>query len=255
MFDRACVWHPACCFTSCASNHCDGASSFSDVIAVSHTSFCLWGFWPWVLKPVKCSQTKMSRFAAGDPPKDLTTADVTHLHIEFWRGWQAANTQPTAETLLMRFIRPVEAVGDTGPDTPQESIPWEGIVTQGSAFECWSSFLLWDHHHITVARQLSLKLSCLPTHWEEVILATYEGKKTKYSDLAAKCREVGRSTRIYPVKVVCWCIVSTSTTRQLHVVPYSPWLLPWSCHALLCPSHFFYDHELLISVHGEVFPS
>lgn len=33
----------------------------------------------------------------------------------------------------------------------------------------------------------------------------------------------------------CWCIVSTSTTRQLHVVPYSAWLLPFSCHAPALP--------------------
>lgn len=153
MFDRACVWHTWLVFFLLPVHQTSVTGPPPSLMSSLFPTLpsCMWGFWPWVLKPVNRSKTEMSRFAAGDPPKDLTIADVTHLHIEIWRGWRAANTQPTAETLLMRFIRPVEAVGDTGPNIPQESIPWEGIVTQGSAFECWSSFLLWDHHHITVA--------------------------------------------------------------------------------------------------------
>ena len=38
---------------------------------------------------------------------------------------------------------------------------------------------------------------------------------TKYSDLAAECREAGWKTTIYPVEVGCRCFVGQSTTRLL----------------------------------------
>src|SRR4029434_7588942 len=49
----------------------------------------------------------------------------------------------------------------------------------------------------------------LTVPWEEGI----ERKKTKYSELAAECREAGWKTTIYPVEVGCRGFVGQSTPR------------------------------------------
>lgn len=50
---------------------------------------------------------------------------------------------------------------------------------------------------------------------EEGIEATFERKKTKYSELAAEYREAGWRTTIYPVEVGCRGFVGLSTTHLL----------------------------------------
>ncbi|KAJ8364766.1 hypothetical protein SKAU_G00135970 [Synaphobranchus kaupii] len=55
----------------------------------------------------------------------------------------------------------------------------------------------------------------LTVPWEKGIEAAFEGKKTKYSELAAECREAGWKTTIYPVEIGCRGFVGMSTTRLL----------------------------------------
>ncbi|KAJ8344224.1 hypothetical protein SKAU_G00315530 [Synaphobranchus kaupii] len=43
----------------------------------------------------------------------------------------------------------------------------------------------------------------LTVPWEKGIEAAFERKKTKYSELAAECREAGWKTTIYPVEIGC----------------------------------------------------
>eukprot|EP00064_Thunnus_orientalis_P001583 superscaffoldBa00000109_g1586 len=54
--------------------------------------------------------------------------------------------------------------------------------------------------------------------WEKGMQAAHEHKMTKYSDLAAECREAGWTTIIYPVEVSCWGFFSTSTPGLLQNV-------------------------------------
>ena len=53
---------------------------------------------------------------------------------------------------------------------------------------------------------------------EDGIEATFERKKSNYSELAAECREEGWKTTIYPVEVGCRGFVGLSTTRLLREV-------------------------------------
>ena len=55
----------------------------------------------------------------------------------------------------------------------------------------------------------------LTVPWEEGMEAAFERKKTKYTELAAECREAGWRTTIYPVEVGCRGFVGQSTTRLL----------------------------------------
>ncbi|KAJ8356842.1 hypothetical protein SKAU_G00196360 [Synaphobranchus kaupii] len=57
----------------------------------------------------------------------------------------------------------------------------------------------------------------VPEHDEKRggIEAAFERKKTKYSELAAECREAGWKTTIYPVEIGCRGFVGQSTTRLL----------------------------------------
>ena len=146
--------------------------------------------------------TKLAEVLEGRRRESRGCLPPTEHHINFVReGGERRSTRPKATPKLFSSDQEWNMRVDLGR---QLQFPSEITTTS-----LRPDIVVWS----TKAKTALLIELTVP--WEEGIEAAFERKKTKYSDLAAECREAGWKTTIYPVEVGCRGFVGQSTTRLL----------------------------------------
>uniref|UniRef100_A0A3B1JJ67 Reverse transcriptase domain-containing protein n=1 Tax=Astyanax mexicanus TaxID=7994 RepID=A0A3B1JJ67_ASTMX len=133
-----------------------------------------------------------------------------------------ANIFPEVSRPKIPFVKPGEGVQKTAAGRPtcllSPGKEWEMRVDLGTKLifpsEITQTTLRPDVVMWSRAAKKVLIIE-LTVPWEEGMLAAYEYKRLKYSDLAAECREGGWTTSIHPVEVGCRGFVGKSTMQLL----------------------------------------